>query len=554
MHRCLLINEILTNIISQAASTENRIGSPTVAKLSRVCQAFKEPCLDKLWHNLPSLFPLLKLFPSDAWKLKWGEGLGGDNIEWVDEWHYDVEIVRFEFTRALDASDWSRFNAFAPRVRSLWQGDDGERDEYPNNLVPISTLQHLCLHRTTLKILPNLRSLQWTDSREEVIQYMSLFLSEKCTHILVNSGSEATNVDPQLLPHLVTTCPNLEEFVAWDLSPQTIISLLIPPGRGFESSTSTFSQPNFPLLRKLESHTVVPSTILSYFRFHPRLTDLGFQSADRGLPDLNDASSFQHLRNLSMEVPAINEAALNFLRGIRSPHVEQLRLTTYRDNHCSSTIVHRTCAVASQFLLLQDLHIEIWSTADAPNPEAMTSIPSSHPIFSLRHIQRLYLTVSSLDWDDTTIATLAKSFPNLETLELIPRYKATKYICRPQVTIAGIESLVQHCPMLEDLGIHIDTANANSACQRSNVTKSDSSMKHLFVGASLAPHPDRVASILVAYFPRLSSVTAWDGSTDCRATNARLLTSKQQWLQVGHLVTQARRRGEGYGSPKRRDA
>ena len=39
----------------------------TLAVLARTCRLFSEPALDVLWSHLPSIGPLLRLFPEDKW-------------------------------------------------------------------------------------------------------------------------------------------------------------------------------------------------------------------------------------------------------------------------------------------------------------------------------------------------------------------------------------------------------------------------------------------------------------------------------------------------------
>lgn len=65
MHHCLSIPEVLTLIFKSVGyqGQNSQICRTTLAALARTCHVFSSPALDILWHELPSLGPLLKIIP-----------------------------------------------------------------------------------------------------------------------------------------------------------------------------------------------------------------------------------------------------------------------------------------------------------------------------------------------------------------------------------------------------------------------------------------------------------------------------------------------------------
>ncbi|GJF00136.1 F-box protein [Phanerochaete sordida] len=58
MHPCLIIDEILQNILG-------RVDDKALYSVSLVCRAFLDPANDELWADLPGLSPLIKCLPRE---------------------------------------------------------------------------------------------------------------------------------------------------------------------------------------------------------------------------------------------------------------------------------------------------------------------------------------------------------------------------------------------------------------------------------------------------------------------------------------------------------
>ncbi|KAK7685629.1 hypothetical protein QCA50_010973 [Cerrena zonata] len=170
MHRCLFINEILEGIawdlslavysadhnIEESSSRPVLPDKKSLLAFILTCRAFCEPGLNVLWHSLDGIYPLACTFQSNV-TLKIEKAPDGSR-----------ETVT-GFTRIPKPHDWSRFNLYATRVRSLVQTHTNPRNVDSRFLAEIS------LYRQTTNLLPNLRSLSWRDRRAEYFPYISLF-------------------------------------------------------------------------------------------------------------------------------------------------------------------------------------------------------------------------------------------------------------------------------------------------------------------------------------------------------------------------------------------
>ncbi|KAF8121208.1 hypothetical protein EV363DRAFT_1435932, partial [Boletus edulis] len=154
MHRCLLISEILCNILEFTQQYEEspsddeckegrKLRNQTLVSLAQTCHAFSSLALDQLWMRLESLSPLIKLLPGNIWK---------------NPSCYAMTLVRVFWIRERE----SRFHQYAARVRSL-RGPGHDRDIPPwFQRSVVTALAQTC--QISLPLLPNLTELVWDES------------------------------------------------------------------------------------------------------------------------------------------------------------------------------------------------------------------------------------------------------------------------------------------------------------------------------------------------------------------------------------------------------
>lgn len=66
VHPCFKVDEILRILADEIVESGART---TAAALARCCKIFEDPVLDALWETQDRLFPLLKTFPGDVWRV-----------------------------------------------------------------------------------------------------------------------------------------------------------------------------------------------------------------------------------------------------------------------------------------------------------------------------------------------------------------------------------------------------------------------------------------------------------------------------------------------------
>jgi len=118
MHQCLSTLDVLSHIF-EYVYTENS-GLKDTAALAVTCQAFREPALDILWRSLPSLRPLVRCLPTDAYGTE-RDSYGVMTV--VRRMVASFAITQISLckvpTRELVDEDFHRFKSYVHRVRHI---------------------------------------------------------------------------------------------------------------------------------------------------------------------------------------------------------------------------------------------------------------------------------------------------------------------------------------------------------------------------------------------------------------------------------------------------
>ena len=67
MHDCLLVSEILSNILN-TYDASTKAGTSSLLALATTCRIFQQPALDVLYRDLKSISTLIKCLPRDLWE------------------------------------------------------------------------------------------------------------------------------------------------------------------------------------------------------------------------------------------------------------------------------------------------------------------------------------------------------------------------------------------------------------------------------------------------------------------------------------------------------
>ncbi|KAJ7140947.1 hypothetical protein C8R44DRAFT_531922, partial [Mycena epipterygia] len=97
------------------------------------------------------------------------------------------------------------------------------------------------------------------------------------------------------------------------------------------------------------------------------------------------------------------------------------------------------------------------------------------------------------------------AWPRIEKLDLAPGSQSARYV--PQITLAGLIPLAQHCPRLASLAIVLNATDADPySKEKPGGGVCNRALVYLDVVESPLSSPGAVASFLSAIFPNLQSV------------------------------------------------
>ncbi|KAL1709472.1 hypothetical protein EV121DRAFT_286539 [Schizophyllum commune] len=415
--RVLQIPEILDIMISFLEQKEH-LGC------ALVCRQWCEIALDALWRvvdDLPRLFGILAPLSKQTGSMA------------------------LEFTRLLQADDWTRFNRYARRVRHLVY-------EERVGALAQSAFTDIATTRTSLEILPSLRVLEWNAPLRSSVMFM---------HRNVKSFIIT-------IPMLQTTSIPLTSFfsdVAARMPCLTHLDLRWnEPASAHEEEVVSLLQ-SLPSLRKitLPRYYLTSKVAETLSQGHENLGIIEFQYMEaQGCGEASDIYTFAPTLS-SGAFPALYDLSLtssfidmsNFLaRGPGPTHltmmyIHSFRLETPTDIRKLLCAVRDTCPQLRELSLLSAVDV----TPERPQAEDSASLETLRPLFDcdslvnfeilLQHPLRL--TLADLE-------ELARRWPSLEKLVLNsePPESGTA-----PLTLRAILPFAAHCPRLRTLGLFL---------------------------------------------------------------------------------------------------
>ncbi|KAL0954194.1 hypothetical protein HGRIS_005322 [Hohenbuehelia grisea] len=462
-----------------------------------------DPALNKIWHTVPTLEPLFKLFPRSSW------GVWESKEVMVDEDDPDDResfyIKQFEFSRPLRCNrDWARLRFYAARVHSLTH----YHDAYNQPDWAVSKDAFVDFHEgCPSNVFPRLKEFTWKDYRGSAISYAPIFLvsslSKLSIDIKCNSPATIKQMN-ELAPRIYELCPNLR-------------SLSIPPLRSVT-------------IRNVRD--ICPDT-LTQLGYLPGLEALSLAfPSEKALNLPQQPSFFSSLRSLEFFAYKTT-SALSLLAAISSRGLTTLQLTVTQQS-CSLALLHKLCQAVARFPNLSHLSIVFARTGEPESVKA--SQKSIAPLRSLKKLLSLTIEATALQLDDATLHAIATAFPSLTKLAVIPLGDDQSDRWTSSVTMAGLNSLAEGCPNLRDLSIIFD-ARASPRAIEPNSTKSNLSLTYLNTGNSPADDPEVLTRFLTSCFPNLQKIRTWFQPRFLGAGAGDLSEEQQCWDEVLRSVT-----------------
>ncbi|KAF7296772.1 hypothetical protein MIND_00907900 [Mycena indigotica] len=448
MHRVLETAELVGLICSELSAADDK---KSLARLARTSRDFTEQALDALWFSQHTIFNLIKLLPSDFWRL-------------------DANS-RVVFRRPPNDNDFVTFHRYVPRIRVLSCSLHCMGPHLV--LINLRNAHQGLWEMFRAPIFPNLRELVWNVPDNECgSQWLTVFLGPLLRSIRISfpdadSGAiRALNRSPNL--GSLTQC---ELFSARAYPPaMEHISNLIPQLQAAKdlviANLNVAAVQALGQLKHLETLDIfLPSAAHAPYKSVP----------EHSLP-------FPLLRQLKVSVDkSCGGDVLQLLDLFRSweggsAPLEVVEITVFEEipspvdlkdifgllvDRCEPTSLQNV-----ELLVLADTTVIRQSMV---SPHIGTSL---HPLLRATNICHLDIGLPfGVDVDDVFLADAAQSWPFLTSLRLTcsaldsetsvngvrPPSIPPPQFPGPRATLLGLDALARSCAYLTDLTLAVDT-------------------------------------------------------------------------------------------------
>ncbi|KAI0944045.1 hypothetical protein AcV7_001973 [Taiwanofungus camphoratus] len=459
MHNCLKISEILTVIIEHAYSDPDSrpvIATRTLVALALTCKTFLEPALDRLWHEQQTLVPLVKTLPVDAWSEVEGDIVAQERKMDRGELIREKTMQRVvSITRTLVPQDWSRFDMYASRVKSLGFETRKIRVNRRTHTFDEGVYDHLIRDREAALLLPNVHRLMWTtsDIDANVLSYAQLFIGPCLKSLCLHFFNDLPQDSYSMVASLEKICPS-SSLIDFEM-------LSVPFKRRSHLLTQLLHAPNSISFRRFWVFGLSKDDIVRLASL-PRL-----RAVKLGMKHIYD-DNFQFLAKAcihpmfpSLQVLEINVDSITacgaLLKVMKSCSLRHLtvcstRLESPEVLHEFLTNLYTHCSQES----LQGIRIIDVPGDHVPRGDLGINGYALDPLFAFRNLRSVYFDCwCGHELDNATLVKLASSWPLLEVFSMGVNHGWSQI---SGWTFAGVAQLLRLCPNLRSLGMAIDVS------------------------------------------------------------------------------------------------
>ncbi|KAG8215667.1 hypothetical protein J3R82DRAFT_7541 [Butyriboletus roseoflavus] len=470
-HRVLFISELLDIIF-------NFLDRDSNVRNACVCKRWSNIALDIVWKEVDDLLHLFRLLkpirPQE------------DAFEYV-------------FETLPEASDWSKFEKYASRVRSFkFRPENYELEIWP-------LLDDVARTRTSLEILPNMHTLEWIYTTPAHMERCKLFLHRRLRHLSVTTPSQLLHPRPDFYTDLCARAPHL----------RTLALFVTYPGKPIDAELRILLQ-NLPELEKItlpEFHYT--SAVIEELSRAKNISVVDFsQDLKLGYGNPTNVASFAPvltdgafpcLRELNLSA-RIDDLDRFFHSSFAPIHLTTLYVNSYTDH--TPTEVHTFLnTLSQQCQLLSKLNLQLYYK-DLPFDNLAgerLSYDTIKPIltfpnlssFEIVHKYPLRITLDELE-------DMASKWPNLESLML----NAEPLFLDEDAFTLDLRALLpfaKHCPRLRLLGLYINATEAEIPSSYAPL-ESFGALQTFSVGTSQVRDTSAVATFLSRICPSRCSL------------------------------------------------
>ncbi|KAJ6603554.1 hypothetical protein DFH09DRAFT_899299 [Mycena vulgaris] len=496
MHRCLQIDDVVAEIFlhlecrsdTYMTPPERKVNWGALAALAITCRGFAERALDVLWQD-QQLDHLLRCLPQDLLVIEVNEKK--DDVENSDLADEEDE----ESHQLLDLSNCVRGLHFLEWMEA--HSLDWEALEYLGRLPSLVSLRLSALPETFPSLLdipmfPSLEKLSLGPTTCPATHIFKLFLGSAITQLNLELRGDAS-LSP--LSTLGLTCPGLKDLRIYHEKPADIFRPL------------SVSVCEMWLLERVEAD-LLDWAAIAHLGSLQSLVFLQLAGFPETSPPPPDVPMFPSLQELHLGQRADVRSATYFLKFFRDTPLIRFEAGLSLRASTAAQVYDFLCALAAgcspSLLTWFDLSLFTVRNEQGQDNEPLV-IPSdaTRHTFCFTNLEVLIIGSEDvhIDWDDATLAEMARAWPHIELIDL-----TSSLHVQSRLTLQSLRSLAQYCPFLTSLRITLDARTIPLADKLGQTSAVAHPLHSLTLVHCPITAPVLVSQYLSALFPNLRSV------------------------------------------------
>lgn len=408
-------------------------------------------------------------------------------------------------------TDWSRLDAYAPRVKRLVRTSGLER-------ISGDVYRALSIYRKGL-LLPSLQELEWYELDKEIFPYAQLLLGHQLSAVATELIAEDS--DSSFCAFLASIPNNSPRLQKLDIRRRSLRSQPTEIGHTIALSRTVCS---LPYLQYLSCGPIsLTNDAIQHLSKSSELRVLRLQndtdSVLRALSGTQDSTrpffpNLVHLTAFSSQLPPLS-AVLGLIR----PKILEgfdLYMPFNGPHNPSATEMREFFLSLEKFFPRASFsHIQILEYRDNlpvdifDDAEKYLTLQTFQPLFTFTNLISINIALDyPFDLDDVAIRSMAIAWPRLQKL----LSGGVHWGQDPMLTLNSLVSLATHCPDLNYLRLVLDASI--SRLESRDVEKCNHLITYLELGCSILDDANQVAAFLSRLFPNLTHIYAWEEHGD----------------------------------------
>ncbi|KZT64324.1 hypothetical protein DAEQUDRAFT_769787 [Daedalea quercina L-15889] len=525
--RCLGIPELLDVILRDVYGQGDGRGS--IASFAVTSKEFHAGAIAVLWEEMETLVPLLNLIPPDVWNYVRKDE--DPALAWLRLPHPRDRIMR--------SLEW-----YGQHIKRItWDQDQGN-DMY---ILQESTIGLLAYLPSTIQLLPNVRSFEWTEhgpSAGLTLLNTRSFANSLLQELMLDMALTEENPVASVLDVVRRQCPKLntlrlvgEADAPLDVAVSVALADLIRSVGLVEFSCTCplfdevlVAVAQSPSLKSVEVKAdwcTLDNAVISVLPY-----------------------AFPFVQDLTLRLEILDGSSLALLTKLKSDTLVNLSLhvtsEVYDDDLLIKHLVALTKAPFAETLRKIELHawcMDSESDQDESNPCTVT-LKTLQPLLRLRQLTHFSIYAKQFSLSSADIRTIAGAFPNVEALELMPTL-----VMGTEPSVEALQHLVELCPSLTLIVMPITVAFGVPTIRPGWKSSSRITVYTIVTAQDLSGDP-QISAYISALFPASSSDEVYEASDITGEAKEQYVETEELKLEQTPSESAASARSHVDGWPK----